>query len=887
MRVGVRLLDKLMNLVGELVLARNQLLQFSHANQDAAFSAVSQRMNLIATELQEEVMKTRMQPIGNIWNKFPRTVRDLALSCGKEVRLEMEGQETELDRTIIEAIKDPLTHLVRNAMDHGIEAPEARKLAGKDATGCLKLRAFHEGGQVNIEISDDGAGLNSDRIRKKAVERGLISAEQAARMPERDVFNLIFLPGFSTAEKVTNVSGRGVGMDVVKTNVEKIGGMVDVQSSGGKGTTVRVKIPLTLAIIPALIVRCSGERFAVPQISLTELVRLSGGKGIEMVQGAPVYRLRGQLLPLVYLREVLRLDAAPRIGEGSPPRRGTSAGGEPMKLTLGKKLGLGFGVILAIMMLSTVLIYEKASTIQADSERAMTLRFPLIRLCTQMQRDLNETQSEARQAIMAAAQADRRDSAKRAYDASWDDIAKDLADMDEVASHLSLQANRDRLDEIKRQLPGLHKLQQSIMSQTGSGDRDAVIWAANEFADEVTPAADAIKKPLGEMADSAATLLKQNEEDLRAATHSMNLTISLTTLAALGIGIFVAVFLSRRIGGAIQLMLAHAEAIADGDLTREDMQVVSEDEFGDLTRAINKVNDSLKRMIADIAENAQHVASAGEELSATSQQISANSEETSAQVNVVSQSTQQVSNNLQGVSTGAEEMATTIQSISSNAHEAANVASGAVQTAQAANATISKLGESSAEIGEVIKVITSIAQQTNLLALNATIEAAHAGEAGKGFAVVANEVKELAKQTAKATEDISRKITTIQQDTKGAVEAIGSIGAVINKINDISSTIATAVEEQSATTNEMMRSVADAAKGSGEITRNIEGVAEAVRGTSESAQESQKAADALAEMAGELRGLVSQFKTVSSAAGAPPEPTRTARPRSTAASAGR
>ena len=255
-------------------------------------------MNLIATELQGEVMKTRMQPIGNIWNKFPRTVRDLALSCNKEVRLVMEGQDTELDRTIIEAIKDPLTHLVRNSMDHGIEGPEARHCAGKDPTGILKLRAFHEGGQVNIEISDDGAGLNVDRIRQKAVERGVISAQQAGSMADRDVFNLIFLPGFSTAEKITNVSGRGVGMDVVKTNVEKIGGSVDIQSNLGRGTTVRVRIPLTLAIIPALLVTCGDERFAIPQVSLSELVRLGAeesSKGIELVHGAPVYRLRGRL----------------------------------------------------------------------------------------------------------------------------------------------------------------------------------------------------------------------------------------------------------------------------------------------------------------------------------------------------------------------------------------------------------------------------------------------------------------------------------------------------------------------------------------------------------------------------------------------------------------
>jgi len=222
----------------------------------------------------------------------------------------MEGKETELDKTIIEAIKDPLTHLVRNSVDHGIELPEDRVKAGKDRAGRLILRAFHEGGQVNIEISDDGAGLNVDRIRKKAVERALITPEQATRMPEREIFNLIFLPGFSTAEKVTNVSGRGVGMDVVKTNVEKIGGTVDVQSTLGRGTTVRVKIPLTLAIIPALVVTCGGDRYAIPQVSLLELVRLKAdqvSKGIELVHGAPVYRLRGRLLPLVYLSRELKL----------------------------------------------------------------------------------------------------------------------------------------------------------------------------------------------------------------------------------------------------------------------------------------------------------------------------------------------------------------------------------------------------------------------------------------------------------------------------------------------------------------------------------------------------------------------------------------------------
>jgi two-component system chemotaxis sensor kinase CheA len=320
-RVDVGLLDKLMNHVSELVLARNQILQFTSAGCDPALAATSQRLNLITTELQEGVMKTRMQPISNLWSKFPRVVRDLAIQCGKQVRIEMEGTETELDKTIVESIKDPLTHLVRNAVDHGIESPEVRLSAGKPPEGRLLLRAFHEGGQVNIEISDDGAGLNLPRIRAKAVERGLLLAEQAQRINDRDAAMLIFAPGFSTAAQVTNLSGRGVGMDVVKTNVEKIGGVIDIQSRAGEGTTIKLKIPLTLAIIPALTITCGGDRYAIPQASLLELVRLEGEqatKWIERLHGAPVYRLRGRLLPIVYLYEQLCLELDNRsVGEST------------------------------------------------------------------------------------------------------------------------------------------------------------------------------------------------------------------------------------------------------------------------------------------------------------------------------------------------------------------------------------------------------------------------------------------------------------------------------------------------------------------------------------------------------------------------------------------
>ncbi len=321
-RVDVGLLDKLMNLVGELVLARNQILQFNAQQEDSTLNATSQRLNLITTELQEGVMKTRMQPIGVVWNKLPRLVRDLATSFGKQIRLEMHGADTELDKTIIEAIKDPLTHIVRNCCDHGIEKPEVRVRNGKPAQGKLTLRAFHEGGQVNIEIADDGAGIDVQVVKNKAVQKGLIRIEQAERMTEREALALICLPGFSTAAEVTSVSGRGVGMDVVKTNIEKIGGVVDLVSRPGEGTTLKLKIPLTLAIIPGLVVTLmdrrsapresggGGVRYVIPQVSLLELIRLEGDAGkrqIERIHDTPFYRRRGSLLPLVYLADVLQL----------------------------------------------------------------------------------------------------------------------------------------------------------------------------------------------------------------------------------------------------------------------------------------------------------------------------------------------------------------------------------------------------------------------------------------------------------------------------------------------------------------------------------------------------------------------------------------------------
>ncbi|WNM24576.1 chemotaxis protein CheA [Demequina capsici] len=305
-RVDVEVLDALMRHVGELVLARNAMTNLAADMDDPALVRASQRLSLIATELQQGVMKTRMQPIDHVWNKVPRMVRDISSALGRKVRLDMVGKETELDRGVLEAIKDPLTHLIRNAIDHGIETPADRVKAGKDEQGVLGLRAYHQGGQVVIEISDDGKGIDPEIVSAKAVEKGLKTAGQIENMSPQDILQLLFLPGFSTADKVTNVSGRGVGMDVVKTKIDSIGGVVDVQSTPGSGTTWRLRIPLTLAIMPALTVECASETFAIPQVNLLELLAIDDKlTGIDHVGEAPVYRLRGQLLPLVDLRDVL------------------------------------------------------------------------------------------------------------------------------------------------------------------------------------------------------------------------------------------------------------------------------------------------------------------------------------------------------------------------------------------------------------------------------------------------------------------------------------------------------------------------------------------------------------------------------------------------------
>ena len=317
-RVNIDVLENLMQMVGELVLTRNQIIQVLRHRDDRELKGPLHQLSQITSELQEGVMKTRMQPIGNAWSKFPRLIRDLSNELGKKIDLKMIGEATELDRQLLEMIKDPLTHMVRNSCDHGLEPPADRRAAGKPETGTVTLSAFHEGGHIVIEIADDGRGLPIDKIKQKILDKGMATAAELETMSDDAVMQYIFKPGFSTAEKVTSVSGRGVGMDVVRTNIEKIGGTVTMSSAWGKGSTFHIKIPLTLAIVSVLLVESNGQKFAVPQLNVLELVHIGQGSEytVENINGSRVLRLRDKLLPLLSLRSALNLQGAEKPGEG-------------------------------------------------------------------------------------------------------------------------------------------------------------------------------------------------------------------------------------------------------------------------------------------------------------------------------------------------------------------------------------------------------------------------------------------------------------------------------------------------------------------------------------------------------------------------------------------
>jgi methyl-accepting chemotaxis protein len=519
------------------------------------------------------------------------------------------------------------------------------------------------------------------------------------------------------------------------------------------------------------------------------------------------------------------------------------------RLSLKMKLGAGFGVLLALMVTLGICGYRASLTsdkLADDTELAAKKK----ELTLGVEASL-EMQSNGARGFLVTGKEEmlaRDEEGKAGF----------KEDMDELDKLLKLPEARKLLATVQESYGQFRPLLDKQIELRRQGKITEI--APLILSPEVAGLRSGIRKAVAQLVEIEERI-KQEASEKRASNEAATKTLmlSLVVVGAI-IGLLVALLITSSIAGAISKMVAMMEEIAENNLTVHDLEITAQDEIGRAGVALNRMKNNLHEVIQSIAGSALQVGSASEELNSTSQQITANSEETSAQADVVSKAAQAVSQNLQTVATGAEEMGASIKEIAKNATEAAKVATSAVKVAETTTATVSKLGESSNEIGQVIKVITSIAQQTNLLALNATIEAARAGEAGKGFAVVANEVKELAKETARATEDISRKIEAIQSDTKAAVDAIASISGVINQINDISGTIATAVEEQNATTNEMSRNVTEAAQGSGEITSNIGGVAEAAQSTTRGATDTQKASQQLVETSAQLRRLVEQFK---------------------------
>jgi chemotaxis protein histidine kinase CheA/methyl-accepting chemotaxis protein len=699
LRVSVGLLNDLMDLAGEMVLGRNQLLRKleDYVKTNPETKALLQNIDRITTELQEKVMQTRMQPIANVFNRFPRIIRDMSKALGKEIELSIEGADVELDKSIIEAIGDPLTHIIRNAADHGIEKPDVRANLGKPTAGLIQMKAYHEGGQVKVEVVDDGSGIDPNRVREKAINSGLITAREAEEMTEGEVLELIFRPGFSTAQEITDVSGRGVGMDVVKTNIEKLGGVVNVESTPGRGTRFILTLPLTLAIIPSLIVGVGGQRFALPQVNLQEMVRIkrdNPGMRIEHIHSAEVLRLRDRLLPLVRLSDLLGLkdkDGDKSIRDGDITR--------VLVLKAGSRR---FGLVVDRVYDSEEILVKPLPRYIKDCRAysGATIR-GLASASEQTSTGVNQVtelmaSTAERISNVAANSTDISDavnnvaSAVKEIDLSLGEVSSNCERSISITNNAAMRVEEtnkiiEKLSIASKQIGKIVNVINDIADQTNMLALNAAIEAAG--AGEAGKGFAVVANEVKELARQTAEATEEIEQQIEDMQGSMNDAVT-------AVGTITSV-----IGETIDITNTIASAVTQQSTATSDIARA-------VTLAAEKV-EHVSRDIKDVAQSVEDAAANSEESSKAVKDIARSAAELSVASNDIAGNTERISSSVSEMARSANEMSIGSNEISHNIQEisiaSSEVASNAVNTSEEARKT-AKIANKLSEMVKQFKV---------------------------------------------------------------------------------------------------------------------------------------------------------------------------------------
>ncbi len=887
-RVDTNKLDQLVNLVGELVIANANIGQQAHRIQDSGLSESSSGMSRLVEEIRDKAMQVRMMPINEVFSRFQRVVRDICHDTGKDIELLITGGDTEVDKTIVEKISDPLMHLVRNSADHGIEQPDIRIAKGKPGKGTIRLNAYNDAGSIVIEVSDDGGGLSREKILKKALERGLVSQDHS--LSDNELFRLIFEPGFSTAEQVTKVSGRGVGMDVVRRNIEALRGSVDVESGENTGTTVRIRLPLTLAIIDGFMVGVGGASYVIPLDMVVECIELSE-QDRKAEERRNYVNLRGEVLPYIRLRDVFctlnnrtvfenivvvryagqktglvvdelfgevqaviktlgrmyrdveGISGATIMGDGTVAlildipklvRFGRKKEERMLKnMKVGLRLGLGFALVLVLMIAIIFTGIRNMSAIQEHMDTIVKVNNARASMISEMLGSVREVAIAMRNMLLVKDMDKRQEQKKRIDErrAEFNDNFKKVEDSimaDDTKGHeiiAKITADRD----------AARPLNNRVIELALSGGKDG----------ESVDLMDRESRPATrKWIDTLVELVKHNEDrskmryeqSVSAYNSARTLMFTLGGIAIV-LAIVIAMFLTRSItlplGEGVNVM----NQLAQGDL-RVRIEVKSKDELGQLLTAMKNMVEKLTAIVGDVKSASDNVASGSQELSSGAQQISQGATEQAASIEETSSS--------------MEEMTSNIKQNSDNSHQTEKIAQKSANDAIEGGKAVSETVGAMKEIAGKITIIEEIARQTNLLALNAAIEAARAGEHGKGFAVVASEVRKLAERSQTAAGEISHLSSSSVQIAEKAGEMLAKLVPDIQKTAELVQEISAASREQDS--------------GAGQINQAIQQLDQVIQQNAGAAEELASTSEELASQADLLQTSMSFFKTEESGA---------------------